>query len=134
MKRIQWLILFTVSLVTFTGCDFDFSSISDKNLSPEKAQSRLADLVDDIEWTQDFVQRRANVSLTKTNLLDTLPDIDQYGVVAGPQVSGGVEVEIFASSEKAGKGSDGWLVEVVKEFNQQRFTLSNGKVAQVRLR
>jgi len=134
MRRFQWLVLFIVSTGLLAGCDFDFSSISDKNLSPEKARSRLADLVDDISWTQDFVQRRANVLLTKTNLLDTLPDIDQYGVVVEPQVSGGVEVEIFASSEKAGKGSDGWLVEVVKEFNQQRFALANGKVAQVRLR
>ncbi len=134
MKKIQWWALIVFGVSVLAGCDINIPSFGDKNLTPEKAQSRLADFVDDINWTQDFVQRRANVSLTKTNLLDTLPDIDQYGVVAAPQVSGGVEVEVFASSEKAGIGSDGWLVEVVKAFNQQRFTLSNGKVAQVRLR
>ena len=31
-----------------------------------------------------------------------------------------IDVEIFATSEKAGKGNDGWLNEVAEKFNREK--------------
>ena len=43
-------------------------------------------------------------------------------------------VEIFASVEKAGKGFDGWMVEVANDFNRSNLRLSNGHIAKVKIR
>ena len=47
---------------------------------------------------------------------------------------GEVAVEIFASVEKAGKGFDGWLVEVANDFNRSNLRLPNGQSAKVKIR
>jgi len=43
-------------------------------------------------------------------------------------------VEIFTSSEKSGSGRDGFYNELAEQFNRQRITIDNGKVAQVAIR
>ena len=69
------------------------------------------------------------------NLHQTLPDISKFELVVNPTVaSNEVAVEIFASVEKAGKGFDGWLVEVANDFNRSNLRLSNGHIAKVKIR
>jgi Ca-activated chloride channel family protein len=64
-----------------------------------------------------------------------LPDINKFELVVNPTVaSGEVAVEIFASVEKAGKGFDGWLVEVANAFNRSNLRLANGQSAKVKIR
>ena len=41
-------------------------------------------------------------------------------------------MEIFASVEKAGKGFDGWLVEVANDFNRSNLRLRNGAKVKIR--
>lgn len=48
--------------------------------------------------------------------------------------NGDVDIEIFSTSEKAGKGNNGWLNEVANSFNSERVRLSNKSIASVSIR
>lgn len=48
--------------------------------------------------------------------------------------SGDVNIEIFSTSEKAGKNNNGWLNEMAEEFNKQNNRLSSGRTASVSVR
>ena len=105
-------------------------------LSYDEAASRLPRVLDDVDWSENFVQRRANIDLVQdADLKDTLPDIGQFSSVVLPPLSGNdVVVEIFVSSEKSGKGTDGWMVETSRAFNDAGKRLSSGRVAKVKIR
>ena len=79
--------------------------------------------------------RRANLAPSgAADLAQTLPDIDQFPIEV--RAPGGTEVvvEIFASTEKSGDGTDGWMIEVAEDFNNERITLSDGRSAAVEIR
>lgn len=65
------------------------------------------------------------------SLTEILPDISKYP----PQVNNSTPtcIEIFSSTEKAGNGTDGWLTEVARDFNNASITI-DGKQVSVRLR
>lgn len=48
--------------------------------------------------------------------------------------SGDVDIEIFSTSEKAGKGNNGWLNEVASDFNEMNLRLSDNRSASVSVR
>lgn len=48
--------------------------------------------------------------------------------------NGDVDIEIFSTSEKAGKNNNGWLNEIAEEFNSQNNRLDNGKSISVSVR
>ncbi|MHB8101066.1 MAG: vWA domain-containing protein [Methanosarcina sp.] len=75
---------------------------------------------------QVFVPPDLNGSLT-----EILPEISKYP----PQVNNSTPsyIEIFSSPEKAGSGTDGWLTEVARDFNNASITI-DGKQVSVRLR
>lgn len=104
--------------------------------SQEEAQAAIVEMVDD-DIRPSFRENtyRANISLTKTNLLSMLPELDEYPIVEGPRDSQSVEsVEIFTSSEKAGSGRDGLYVELARAFNEAGVKLPDGRRAAVRIR
>ena len=73
--------------------------------------------------------------MAKAEIHQTLPDISKFELVVNPPLSSNeVAVEIFASVEKAGKGFDGWMVEVANDFNRSNLRLSNGHIAKVKIR
>jgi len=79
--------------------------------------------------------RRANIKLSKTNLLSMLPGISEYPMTLDARDSTQTEaVEIFTSSEKAGQGRDGFYLELANQFNRQGYQISNGKRAQIAVR
>ncbi len=102
----------------------------------DEAHSRLQTLVaEEIRPTRVENQFRANISLSSTNLLELLPDIQEYPIALEARDSSRVEaVEIFTSSEKAGTGVDGIYVDLARQFNDQQVQISNGKTAQVAIR
>ena len=102
----------------------------------EKAEAKVAELVQtDIQPTQRENQYRANIQLTRTNLLAMLPDLAEYPLLLDVTDSNDTEVaEIFTSADKAGKGLDGVYLELAENFNQQHQTLSNGKKAAITIR
>lgn len=78
---------------------------------------------------------RANIQLTQTNLLSLLPGISEYPMTLDANDSSRVEaVEIFTSSEKAGTGRDGLYIEMAEAFNNERYKIGNGKIAQIGIR
>ena len=104
--------------------------------SPEAARAAIIETVDeDVRPSFRENSYRANISLTSTNLLSMLPELDEYPVVVGPRDGPGVEsVEIFTSSEKSGEGRDGYYVELARAFNDSAPTLDDGRRAAVRIR
>jgi Ca-activated chloride channel family protein len=65
------------------------------------------------------------------SLTEILPEISKYP----PQVNNSTPsyIEIFSSPEKAGSGTDGWLTEVARDFNNASIMIDNKQVS-VRLR
>ena len=107
---------------------------SDEPLEPAEASEQLDELVDDIGWFDDPVTRSASIPPpTGANLADTLPPIDEFPIVVE---AGGVDevVEIWASTEKSGEGTDGWMTEAADAFNDAGLTLADGSTAGVDLR
>ena len=105
-------------------------------LTQEEASSDLTELLKNVDWTNDYVSRRVKLQLGQQgDLKATLPNIAEFGMVVAPAVSSGdVAVEIFVSSEKSGKGTDGWMVEAANAFNAQNKRLGGGSVARIKIR
>ena len=102
----------------------------------EQAIEQLNELVSkSVEPSRRENTRRANISLSQTNLLSMLPGISEYPMTLDARDSTRSEaVEIFTSSEKSGQGRDGFYLELAKQFNDQGFQISNGKRAQIAIR
>jgi len=132
----SWRSLLGLFLLLTLGVLVACSSDSDSRLDRDAAVRALQSQVDDIDWSEDFVGRRANIAPTGEVAVGTsLPPIDQFPLVVDPPASAGdVVVEIFVSTEKSGTGTDGWMVEVAEDFNAARQTLPDGRVVQVRIR
>ena len=89
----------------------------------------------EINPSYDENRVRANIQLTKTNLLSMLPDLNEYPLALNIPDSTSTEVvEIFTSSEKAGKGRDGIYIEMANQFNQLNKKTSGGKHAVINIR
>lgn len=71
------------------------------------------------------------VNILPPKVADILPNIDKYP----PQVNSSTPdyIEIFSSTEKAGSGTDGWLTEVARDFNNAGIMI-DGKQVSVKLR
>ncbi len=135
-RPLKWMACVFVLALTgaLTACDFVGGNAGP--MSREKSEEMLHKLVEKINWNTKIVTRRANVSLTSNNLMDSLPPIDQFPIGVGPQIWGKQQavIEIFSSSEKAGDGPDGWLTELATDFNAADIRLSDGRSAKVALR
>ena len=132
------LIVFLVAIIAIAGsAAYLFLSPNLAGpMSHDKAVERLAYLKKKVDWAEHLVQRRAQVQLgAAQDLTQMLPNIDQFPlVVQPPSASGDVVVEIFASTEKSGDKTDGWMTEVANDFNAQDQQLKNGKHARVAIR
>lgn len=112
---------------------------TDTQISREDAAQDLGKYV---EKRVDVVEKtnpiKGTVDLESSSLADELPDISNYPFkVKG---NGEINLEIFSSPEKAGSETSNndpeantWLIEVVKNFNKQGFTV-DGKTVSVSLR
>ena len=105
-------------------------------MSYEKAAARLAALKKKVQWSENLVQRRAQIQLAGAqDITQMLPDIERFPLMNQPQAAGNdVVVEIFASTEKSGSGTDGWMVEVAEAFNAANQRLKSGQRAFVTIR
>lgn len=102
-------------------------------ISFDEAEQKLSGLIDDISWTSDIETRAATVQFDDVELSDTLPPIGEFAIVV-QSPPGSVSAEIFASTEKSGSGTDGWMVEVAEEFNTAGITLADGRPAAIDIR
>ncbi len=100
-------------------------------ITEEEANNKLNRLLKNVCVTE-VTPRKATVDFTANDLANTLPDIEEYPLtITG---SGQVNIEIFASPEKAGSGTDGWLIEAAKDFNNQKNRTSSGLTMSVSVR
>jgi Ca-activated chloride channel homolog len=121
-----------IALLTAAACG---STESNEPLDREAATSRLNELVDDIDWVDDPVTRSASIPPpTGGDLAETLPPIDEFPIVVPAPAGADSVVEIFASTEKSGTGTDGWMTEVAQAFNDEGLALADGSTAAVDLR
>jgi Ca-activated chloride channel family protein len=90
----------------------------------------LEGIIKDID-VKTVPHRMGTVDILPPDLNKILPEISKYL----PQVNSSTPsyIEIFSSTEKAGSGTDGWLTEVAKDFNNARIMI-DGKQVSVRLR
>lgn len=128
----QALGLTVAALVTVTACGVGGG---DEPLDRDAAIESLNDLVDDIGWIDAPVTRRASIPPpTGADLAATLPDIDTFRLPVESREAGATVVEIFASTEKSGTDTDGWINEAASRFNNEGIVLSDGTVAGVNIR
>jgi len=103
---------------------------SQKVISTESAEKKLDKLYKDV--TVNFVEaKKGQVNIAPPDLKESLPDISKYP----PQVEATTSsfIEIFSSTEKAGEGKDGWLLDVARNFNRANIQV-NGEPVSVRIR
>ncbi len=113
----------------------DLGTESSEPLDPAGASQRLDELADDIGWVDNQVTRSASIPPpTGANLSDTLPDIDEFEIKVPAPSSASEVVEIWSSTEKSGDDTDGWMTEVVTDFNNAGITLADGTPVGIDLR
>ena len=103
---------------------------SQKVVTTEQALTKLERLYKSVGVTT-VTPRKGTVSLSENDLKSSLPDISKYPS-QGTHTTNDY-IEIFSSTEKAGTGTDGWLVDVANQFNQSGATV-NGKSVSVEIR
>ena len=125
-----------IVIAAFVAVLMVVSSCQQKIDNRDSANEAITRMVEkNIRPTTRENQNRANISLSNTNLLSLLPDLNEYPIILGAHDSPQVEsVEIFTSSEKAGRERDGFYLALADKFNQQRLSISNGKQAVISIR
>lgn len=136
-----WIWLLAAFIAILAGCSEPPDSAKDgpgervKLLSAAEAEKGLAELGRGISVTQVPVGQVELVATGATSIEDTLPDISTFPLVVDPvRDNQSVVAEIFASTEKSGSGTDGWMVEVANQFNGAGKTTSSGKAARIAVR
>jgi len=105
---------------------------SGEPLDPATASERLDELADEIGWVGDPVDRSASIPPpTGADLSATLPPLDEFPIVVQGDRNA---AEIWASTEKSGEDTDGWMTEVAQAFNDSRAVLADGSPATISLR
>ncbi len=113
--------------VLFFTKDFGKTEIQ---VTQEDATETLARLLKNVT-VQDTELIKSPVTYDTIDEKEELPDIDQCPLMV--EGNGEIDIEIFSSPEKAGTGTDGWLVEVAKKFNSEKH-LVDGKTISVSVR
>jgi Ca-activated chloride channel family protein len=115
-----------LAVVVFLLVYMGIKLIGDGNLPDESLES----IIEDID-VKTVAHQMGKVEIEPPNPIDSLPDISKYP----PQVNSSTTsyIEIFSSPEKAGSGTDGWLTEVARDFNNAAMMI-DGKHVSVRLR
>ena len=127
------IVIFAVIAGIAIMSNIDFDSMMPRSvMSYDKAVEKLAKQVDDVDWTARHVQASGDVTVQKSSLEDSLPPITKYPMAVTGR--GGVDVEIFVSTEKSGSGTDGWMVEAAEAFNASGARTASGRPARVGIR
>ncbi len=121
------VVVFLVAYIGIIGLGPDDRGELNKT---KNAAKDLESIIKDID-VKTVPHQMGKVDIEPPNTKDALPDISKYP----PQVESSTPsyIEIFSSTEKAGSGTDGWLTEVARNFNNAKLII-DGKQVSVRLR
>ena len=103
-----------------------------KPVSEKNIDKILQNSVSKVKLSQNHAEKG---TVTYDDSFDAaeLPDIDKTYPVAENPTGKSIVVEIFSSPEKAGTGTDGWMLEMAKEFNRSNQSI-DGKSVGIKLR
>ena len=119
-----------VSVIVGMSLTKDMGKSEDEKTSEQTSQ-KMDELLKGVTVTNVTARKAAISDSDILSEEDELPDIKSYPLsVTG---NGELNIEIFSSPEKAGEGTDGWLNEVAKNFNNEKISI-NGKTATVSIR
>ena len=104
---------------------------SNKSVSGEDAMRRLNKYVDKIEPGTGTPKKSTVEYAEGDTTFQELPELSDSGIAVRENTQ--LYAEIFASSEKTGTGTDGWLREMAQGFNAGGFQI-DGQPVSVRLR
>ena len=134
-RQRQWPAIVAALAFVVAACGGGLLDGDTEPLDQAAAEQRIGELADDIDWIDAPVTRKASVTPPEKDLSDTLPDISQFDLTVDPQPRANqVVAEIFASTEKSGSGTDGWMVEAAESFNAANQKLAEGRDAKVAIR
>jgi len=128
----KFLFIVILFIVVVAGGLFLTKNIgkTSNQVNAENSKAALSKVLKNIT-VKDVEKIKGTVELGENNLESELPDIEKYPLVV--EGKGDINIEIFSSPEKAGKGSDGWLCDVAEEFNNQKNQI-DGKTISVSVR
>lgn len=133
-KRFLWItgvILVIVFGVIYLGVSLSTNwGKSDKQMATEDAVKRLNKLYGNIDVAVE-APVKGQIDLDPVDVAASLPDISKFPITADSTTSD--YAELFSSTEKAGTGDDGWLTDVVNDFNRANITV-DGKPVSIKLR
>lgn len=134
MKKKSIVTFVVIALVCFVaiygGLTLTGGNSTSDTMSTESAIKKLDKLYKKVDPRERTAQK-VTINFQKSDLKDELPDISKYPLSV--EGNGEVNIEIFVSPEKGGKGNDGWLNEVAEEFNKSNQSV-NGKSVSVSIR
>jgi Ca-activated chloride channel family protein len=132
-KGVVAIVMFAVIVGIGILSSVDFDDFLPRGvMSYDKAVDSLANKVDEVNWSARHVRASGGVTVQKSSLEDSLPPIGKYPLAVMGR--GGVDVEIFVSTEKSGSGTDGWMVEAAESFNASGARTASGRPARVSIR
>ncbi|MCR8643288.1 VWA domain-containing protein [Paenibacillus sp. N1-5-1-14] len=125
------LIIVVVFIAVYVGINLtsDLGKSKDQ-VSTEDSTKQLNKLYSDIKVTNGKPVK-GQIDLNPVDLAESLPDISKFPITVNNTTD--QFIEVFSSTEKSGKGVDGWLTEVAEEFNKAQIAV-NGKPASVKVR
>ncbi len=126
MKKQNIVVFIVLALMVFLGV-YGVLQLTSESGSTERAEKRLEKMVKKIDATErELVKGTVDLS-GSTTLAEELPEIDKYPMSL--QGNGQINIEVFAAPEKAGEGTDGWMLEAAKKFNQEGYTIGGQTVS-----
>lgn len=126
MKKQNVVVFVVLALLVFLGV-YGVLQLTSDSKSTERAEKHLAKMVKKIDATErELVKGTVDLG-GSTTLAEELPDIDKYPMTL--QGNGQVNIEVFAAPEKAGEGTDGWMLEVAEKFNKEGYTIGGQTVS-----
>ena len=99
-------------------------------ITKENANEKVDKMLKSINVTTE-TPRKSAVDLVQEDKGAELPEIDTNPLTV--EGRGDINVEIFSTSEKSGKGTDGWINEIAEQFNNENYTI-DGKSVSVSIR
>ena len=132
MRRMGWGTAAVLgAAIALAGCGEMGGSVKGPP-SEADAQKMLDEVIGASVWREETVAGTRSIDINaEADLSKTLPPIEEFPLTVEP---GGVRAEICASSEKAGKGSDGWMNETAKAFNAKGIKTASGLFARIAVR
>ena len=124
------IIVLTSVLVLIAGIFIVISSIpktGEDTLSETKAETLLNRAINKVSVTENYANK-GTVTYEDSFAQAELPDINKAYPMTLDCGNKDIKIEIFVSPEKAGTGTDGWMLELAKNFNNENRVIDGRSV------